>query len=470
MALAVLGLAAAARGNRTMMADASRKLMGVDGHLLRYHDRLLVRLVQGQCALASGRSDDAVREARTGVASASKGGYREFQWKLQALLGDALSEKGLHDEAGAASRAASDLIHQVSVELEDPLIREDYLKDRRRRQVALRASERGAPTPGPSSTSSSRLSVLAPGDAEAGMPGTIRQAAPERDGHESIIGRSAKMCELFAVLSRVARSTLPVLIRGERGTGKELVARAIHQGSARRNRRFVSENCAVLPDRLLEIELFGHTKRARGGADASRKGLFEIAAGGTLFLGEVGDMSMTLQGRLLRVLQRKEVRAIGSGTSRRIDVRVIAATSRDLEALIKRKKFRRELYGCLNAISVPLPALRDRRDDIPLLVDHFLGTIARENHTPKLRVDAALIAALARYEWPGNVRQLKNLVYRLALLATGDALTVSDAESDNEFLSMATQPGTGRVRVNRRPRGSKAGRPRPPAPRGAPST
>ncbi|OLD63152.1 MAG: hypothetical protein AUI47_10280 [Acidobacteria bacterium 13_1_40CM_2_68_5] len=270
----------------------------------------------------------------------------------------------------------------------------------------------------------------------------LRQAVQERYGYENIIGRSPKMREMFTLLSRVASSSLPVMIRGESGTGKELVARGIHHNSQRRDRKFFTENCAALPDTLLESELFGHAKGAFTGADTSRRGLFELADGGTLFLDEVGDMSMPMQSKLLRVLQDGEFRPVGSETPRHVDVRVISATSRDLEAMIKQKAFREDLYFRLKVITVKLPTMRERREDVPLLIDHFLAKIAHENKTPKLRVDRDLMALLTRYDWPGNVRELENQVYRLALFAGGDTLTLHDAQSDTEFFGKVTLPGT----------------------------
>jgi Nif-specific regulatory protein len=270
----------------------------------------------------------------------------------------------------------------------------------------------------------------------------LRAAVQERYGYENIIGRSPKMRDVFTLLSRVSSSHLPVMIRGESGTGKELVARAIHHNSLRRDRKFFTENCAALPDTLLESELFGHAKGAFTGADASRRGLFELADGGTLFLDEVGDMSMPMQSKLLRVLQDGEFRPVGSETPRHVDVRVISATNRDLEAMIKQKSFREDLYFRLKVITVKLPALRERREDIPLLVDHFLAKIAHENKTPKLRIDRELMAVLTRYDWPGNVRELENQVYRLALFASGDGLNLQDAQADTEFFGKVTLPGT----------------------------
>ncbi|HZM70302.1 MAG TPA: sigma 54-interacting transcriptional regulator [Candidatus Cryosericum sp.] len=262
---------------------------------------------------------------------------------------------------------------------------------------------------------------------------TLRQAVKERYGFESIVGRSAAMRDLFDLLARVAPSGLPVMIRGESGTGKELVARAIHLNSPRRDRPFYTENCAALPDTLLESELFGHVKGAYTGADSSRKGLFELADGGTLFLDEVGDTSMTLQSKLLRVLQNGEVRPLGSEASIRVNVRILSATNRELEAMVREKKFREDLYYRLKGIAVTLPPLRERREDIPLLADHFLTKLARENGSRKLRIDPLLLAHLSRRHWSGNVRELENQIYRLALFASGDVITLEDARHDYEF-------------------------------------
>jgi len=262
---------------------------------------------------------------------------------------------------------------------------------------------------------------------------TLKQAVQERYGFESIVGRSPRMRELFGILARVAPSPLPVIVRGESGTGKELVARAIHLNSPRRDKPFYSENCAALPDALLESELFGHVRGAFTGADANRKGLFELADGGTLFLDEVGDMSLTLQSKLLRVLQNGEIRPVGSETSRKVSVRIVSATNRDLEAMVRQRTFREDLYYRLKGVSVTLPPLRDRREDVPLLVDHFLVKLARENSTSRLRVEPALLRELSLRRWPGNVRELENTVYRLALFANGDVLTLEDARQDAGF-------------------------------------
>jgi Nif-specific regulatory protein len=277
----------------------------------------------------------------------------------------------------------------------------------------------------------------------------LRQAVSERYGFENIVGRSAKMRDVFSILARVAPSPLPVMIRGESGTGKELVARAVHQNSPRRDKAFFSENCAALPDTLLESELFGHVRGAFTGAETSRKGLFELADGGTLFLDEVGDMSMALQSKLLRALQDGEIRPLGAESTRKVNVRVISATNRDLEGLIRSRQFREDLYYRLKGISVTLPPLRDRRDDIPLLIDHFLSRLARENSQGRLRVEPALLRELTRREWPGNVRELENAIYRLSLFAEKGVITLDAARNDVDSAeptpSMAVRPVNGSI-------------------------
>ncbi len=605
-ALSVLALIAARRGDRRGVALASRHLARLDARPLRYYDRLLLNLAMGRCALALGKAADAEREARAGLAAADRGGYREFQWKLLTLLGDALRAKGLPDEAATAYNAAHVVTRQVAAQIEEPEMRQDYEQDPRREEVAERAADLTLPAPASQAGPAAQPSLAAATDAPVKMlttiyeitqiinsildlkellnkvmdlaieivraergliflyrgetdememvvarnmerqtikdateysrsvlkevgrgrailshdavtdarfkefrsvsmyqirsllcvplrikervigtvyvdtrkPGVVfgeedlrfleafanqasvaienarlydqvrqenqylKQAVQERYGYESIVGRSPKMREVFTILTRVAHSNLPVMIRGESGTGKELVARAIHHNSARRDRKFFSENCAALPETLLESELFGHMRGSFTGADATRRGLFELADGGTLFLDEIGDMSMSMQSKLLRALQDGEVRPVGSETTHHVDVRVVSATNRDLEAMVKARTFREDLYFRLKVITVRIPALRDRRDDVPLLVDHFLGKIARENNGTKLRVDPALMALLTRYDWPGNVRELENQVYRLALFASGDTLALRDAKNDVEFYDKVTVPGT----------------------------
>jgi Nif-specific regulatory protein len=617
------------RADRRATAALFKRLAARDERALRFQDGLERRLALARLALAAGRVAEAETEARSALARAIRGGFRELEWRLRAMLADVFASKGLPAEAAATYHEAVAVIRAVGAEIEESPMRDDYLNDPDRKEIARRASEAGPPAevhgsgparpvapglaapatkgltpaggalPGSGPDASTRmlqtlfeitqsintihnpqqllnkvldlaidlvgaergLIFLASGDGgemelvvarnverrtikdateysrsilrEAGRgrsilshdagrdsrfrsyksvaqygirslmcvplnlkgailgtvyldtraPGvvftpdslrfleafaaqaavavenarlfdkvqqeneTLRQAVKERYGFESIVGRSAKMREVFDLLTRVAPSGLPVMIRGESGTGKELIARAIHLNSPRRDRAFYTENCAALPDTLLESELFGHVKGSFTGADSSRKGLFELANGGTLFLDEVGDMSMTLQSKLLRVLQNGEVRPVGSESSIQVSVRVLSATNRDLEAMVREKKFREDLYYRLKGVSVTLPPLRDRREDIPLLVDHFLAKLARENGTRKLRIDSLLLAHLTRSHWPGNVRELENQIYRLALFAGGDVVTLEDARLDVEFdkapLTTSTrEPGT----------------------------
>jgi len=240
--------------------------------------------------------------------------------------------------------------------------------------------------------------------------------APLKYSYENIIGRSRRMREVFRLIDKVTDSEVPVLIHGESGTGKELVARAIHFHGSRKNAPFISENCAAIPETLLESELFGYRKGAFTGATADRKGLFEAANGGTLFLDEIGDMPMSMQKKLLRVLQEKEVRRVGGQRPIAIDVRILAASNQDLHKLCEEGSFREDLYYRLNVITVRLPPLRDRREDIALLVEHFVEEFAKEGGGVRTVSEDAM-RAFERYHWPGNVRQLRNEVQRAAALS-----------------------------------------------------
>ena len=243
--------------------------------------------------------------------------------------------------------------------------------------------------------------------------------ASSREGLESMIGRSTKMRELYALVERIALSSAAVLIRGESGSGKELVARAIHASGPRRAKPFLAINCTALPESLLESELFGHTRGAFTGATSARSGLFVEANGGTLFLDEIGDMAPALQAKLLRVVQLGEIRAVGSDESRAVDVRIVAATHQDLQQRIADGAFRQDLYYRLDVVPIVVPPLRDRLDDIPVLVDAFLEAARSRNpHSPVTRFAPEIITALARYPWPGNVRELENLIERLVVVGT----------------------------------------------------
>jgi two-component system response regulator HydG len=253
--------------------------------------------------------------------------------------------------------------------------------------------------------------------------------AASRDAMHALIGRSAAMRRVYELIDRVAPSPSPVLIRGESGTGKELVARAIHAGGPRRDAPFVAVNCTALPETLLESELFGHARGAFTGASTARSGLFVEASGGTLFLDEIGDMAPNLQAKLLRVVQLGEIRPLGADESRRVDVRLIAATHQDLEEKLTAKTFRADLYYRLDVVPIVVPPLRDRSEDIPKLTEHFIQqSRARNPHAVVDRLSSALIAALASHPWPGNVRELENVIERLVVVGMKPELDVPDLQ------------------------------------------
>ena len=249
----------------------------------------------------------------------------------------------------------------------------------------------------------------------------LRSQLQERYRFEGIVARSASMRRLFGTLETVAGTTSTILITGETGTGKELVARAIHHNSPRRNNRFVALSCGAVPETLLEAELFGHVRGAFTGAVSSRLGRLEQANKGTFFLDEVGTMSAGLQAKLLRALQEREFERIGDTQSIHVDVRVIAATNSDLAAMVDDGTFRKDLYYRLNVIPIHLPPLRDRRDDIPLLVQHFLERLGSEQNPPRTGVvfTQEAMRQMMAFDWPGNVRQLQNLIERALALTPG---------------------------------------------------
>lgn len=254
----------------------------------------------------------------------------------------------------------------------------------------------------------------------------LEQQLAERYRFGNIIGRSKPMQELFRILERVARSQATVLLVGRTGTGKELVARAIHYNSPRAKGPFVDINCGALPTELLESELFGHVRGAFTGATESRPGLFETAHGGTLFLDEVDALKPDLQVKLLRALQEKVIRRVGGRENIPVDVRIIAATNQDLEAAVRRGEFREDLYYRLNVVTLYLPELRERREDIPLLVEHFLRQYARENNQPVRRFSNEAMRLLMSYSWPGNVRELQNAVQYALTMSSEPILTIRD--------------------------------------------
>ncbi|MEW6324470.1 MAG: sigma-54 dependent transcriptional regulator, partial [Nitrospirota bacterium] len=249
----------------------------------------------------------------------------------------------------------------------------------------------------------------------------LKEQFHELDGFEQIIGRSAGMQKVLALIDKVADSQSNVLIFGESGTGKELVARALHSRSRRRDKPFVTINCSALPESLLESELFGHMKGAFTGATSNKEGLFEVAHEGTIFLDEIGDTTPAIQVKLLRVLQEKEFRRIGGTKDIRVDVRVIAATNKDLERAVAEGTFREDLYYRLDVIPIRLPPLRERREDLPALVDHFLKKYGAG--TPVTGLAPGALQVLAGHEWRGNVRELEHLIERAVTLAAAPLLT-----------------------------------------------
>jgi len=244
--------------------------------------------------------------------------------------------------------------------------------------------------------------------------------------HPGIIGEAPSMQEVFRAIGRLAQSNITVLINGESGTGKELVANALHQHSPRANKPFIAINTAAIPKDLLESELFGHEKGAFTGANAQRKGRFEQADGGTLFLDEIGDMPADLQTRLLRVLADGQFYRVGGHTPVSSDVRIVTATHQNLETLVKQGKFREDLFHRLNVIRIHVPSLRERREDIPTLLNHFLLQAAEEMHTPHKVIPDGLLQYLSSLDWPGNVRQLENTCRWLNVMAAGNEVLMDD--------------------------------------------
>jgi two-component system NtrC family response regulator len=254
----------------------------------------------------------------------------------------------------------------------------------------------------------------------------LSEQLQDRYQFDNIIGKSAPMRRIFQLIEKVAPSKATVLVTGESGTGKELIARSIHFNSLRRVQPFISVNCGALPETLLESELFGHEKGAFSGAISQRKGRFELADEGTLFLDEVSEMSPHLQVKLLRVLQEMEFERVGGATTLKVDVRVVAASNRDLKEEVATGGFRADLFYRLNVVHIHLPPLRERPDDIPLLVNHFLGKHTRGDHEPPLRIAPEALRTLFEYPWPGNVRELENVIERTVILSSNEQIGETD--------------------------------------------
>jgi DNA-binding NtrC family response regulator len=258
-----------------------------------------------------------------------------------------------------------------------------------------------------------------------GRSGRRKQAEPEAPdlASDGLIGRHPKMVDVFKTIGRVAPSAAPILIRGETGTGKELIARTIHQNSTRSAQPFITVNCASLPETLLESELFGHVRGAFTGAQSDRKGRFELAGQGTIFLDEIGDIAPAFQSKLLRVLQEKEFYPVGGEEPRRSEARVLAATHQPVERLVKEGKFREDLYFRLRVVEIVVPPLRERREDIPALARHLVAQAARLADRPPPRLPDDVVRRLVIHDWPGNVRELENTLMRAVVLCGGDTLT-----------------------------------------------
>src|SRR4051812_30666654 len=255
---------------------------------------------------------------------------------------------------------------------------------------------------------------------------SLRRRLDQKFGLDQIVGASKQMKDVFAKIQRAAQVDSTVLILGETGTGKELVAQALHHNSPRKKGPFVAVNCAAVPATLVESELFGHVRGAFTGATDRRVGRFEQADGGTLFIDEIGDFELGLQAKLLRVLETLTLTPVGGYEDKKVNVRVLAATSRDIHKMVEEGKFREDLFYRLNVVTITLPPLRDRPDDIPILVDHFLREITEQKHTAAKRVSPEVMRRFQSYRWPGNVRELRNTLESMMVLADGDVLTERD--------------------------------------------
>ena len=272
-------------------------------------------------------------------------------------------------------------------------------------------------------------------------PRLISDAANDSlESFEGIIGKSLPLKNVMEQVRTVAPTDSTVLIQGETGTGKELIARAIHSQSARRDRKFVRLNCAAIPSDLLENELFGHERGAFTGAIARSVGRFELADNGTLFLDEIGDIPLELQSKLLRVLQEQEFERLGSTYTQRVNVRLVAATNRDLTQMVSEKEFRMDLYFRLNVFPIGIPPLRERREDIPELIDALFKRAKDRHHLPNARLSPGVLQRLMSYRWPGNVRQLENVLERLLVLSSSDL--ISEEDLPEELQRASTNSGS----------------------------
>jgi len=260
------------------------------------------------------------------------------------------------------------------------------------------------------------------------------------DYKEGIVGSSPVMQDVFKTIGQVTASDVTVMITGESGSGKELVARSIWKHSHRLNKPFIAVNCAAIPDNLIESELFGHEKGSFTGATGQRLGKFELCDGGTIFLDEIGDMALATQTKILRVLQQGEIQRVGGTDTIKVDVRIIAATNKDLENMVKQKLFREDLYYRLNVVRIRMPALRERPEDIPQIIDFCLQNLVKQRKAKVSRVAPEAMALLVKYTWPGNVRELENTIYRSAVISQTDAIVVKDLPPEIQSLDASYSP------------------------------
>jgi two-component system nitrogen regulation response regulator GlnG len=263
-------------------------------------------------------------------------------------------------------------------------------------------------------------------DLDSSGQGDAAPSVSKEDIEGGIIGSSAAMQEVFKMIGQVAASDVTVMITGESGTGKELIARAIYQNSLRSKKPYIAVNCAAIPENLIESELFGHEKGSFTGATNQRIGKFELCDGGTIFLDEIGDMALTTQTKILRALQEGEIQRVGSSETLKVNVRMLAATNKALEEMVQEKTFREDLYYRLNVVRIQLPPLRERKEDVPSLIDFVLKRLARDSKVGAKLISPEALSLLNRYSWPGNVRELENLIYRSAVIAQGEKILIKD--------------------------------------------
>jgi two-component system nitrogen regulation response regulator GlnG len=268
--------------------------------------------------------------------------------------------------------------------------------------------------------------IAASTDLDKAAEDGAESAVSKEDIEGGIIGSSSAMQEVFKMIGQVAASDVTVMITGESGTGKELIARAVYQNSLRSQQPFIAVNCAAIPENLIESELFGHEKGSFTGATSQRIGKFELCDGGTIFLDEIGDMALTTQTKILRALQEGEIQRVGGSGTIKVNVRMLAATNKPLEEMVKEKTFREDLYYRLKVVRIQLPALRERREDVAQLIDFVLQRLARDSKADTKIISPEALALLNQYNWPGNVRELENLIYRSAVIAQGDKILIKD--------------------------------------------